>query len=79
MIDVEQKKQSSGGLVLLLSSRDTSPPLGDVKRPPESAADALACLRMSADEDREAEAKHLHHPLPPVDHGHREDLPRGLS
>lgn len=37
------------------------------------------CCRMSVDEDGEAEAKHLHHTLPPVDHCHRKDLPRGLA
>lgn len=39
----------------------------------------LPCFRMSADEDREAKAKHFHHTLPPVDHCHWEDLPCGLA
>lgn len=32
---------------------------------------------MPADEDGTAQAQHIHHPLPAVDHCHRAHLPRG--
>lgn len=35
--------------------------------------------RMSADEDGEAEAQHIHHPLPAVDHCYWTHIPRGDS
>lgn len=38
---------------------------------------SLAVVRVPADEDRTAQAQHIHHPLPAVDHCHRAHLPRG--
>lgn len=36
-----------------------------------------AVVRVPADEDGTAQAQHIHHPLPAVDHCHRAYLPRG--
>lgn len=43
----------------------------------DCSLDSLKFHRMPADEDREAQAKHVCHPLPPMDHGHRAHLSRG--
>lgn len=38
---------------------------------------SLAVVRVPADEDGTAQAQHIYHPLPAVDHCHRAHLPRG--